>query len=329
MRTTSAKETGEGIVCSTRRRVANISDKFQNKWDMASTYAQDAMRMLNNVLDQAVLAEYSSAASSIDAGDVGGSAGSSISLSTSNVQQVFTALARELDNQDVPMQDRFAVIGSRTLETLRLYIGGKDTAAADVIGNNGLVTSRFGFDLYYSNNTPFSATWTPANQPSDGDTVTIAGVVFTFETGSLDTAGKVKSETSLEVTLNNLVAFVNNTHTDGTEGKEISSANRWILTKHGITMTDGATYVAITGYGDITVAASEVADPWSVQKSFLLAGRKGAIDLVTQIAPNVDFRLAEKRLGRYVYPWMLYGKKTFVDGTKQLCYATLDASSWT
>ena len=57
-------------------------------------------------------------------------------------------------------------------------------------------------------------------------------------------------------------------------------------------------------------------------------GMRGATDLVVQKTPSVEFRIAEKRLGRYVYPWMLYGKKTFVDMKDALVDVVLDASAY-
>ena len=55
---------------------------------------------------------------------------------------------------------------------------------------------------------------------------------------------------------------------------------------------------------------------------------KKATDLVTQQAPNIEFRVAEKRLGRFCYPWTLYGVKTFTDMKDALCAVKLDASKW-
>jgi hypothetical protein len=304
-------------------------DALQNKWAMATQYAQDAQRMLNNVLDQVIASEFTSANSDVYAADVGGSGATTpITLSTSNIQQVFTAASRKLDSLNIPQAGRFALIGPRILEVIRLYVGGKDTSMADVIGNNGKIAERFGFELYYSNNLAYSATWTPANQPSDGDTVTIAGVVFTFETSTLTTAGQVKSETSTAVTLDNLVAAINGTGTSGVEYYDLTDANRFKLTQAGIVATDGTTTLGIVGYGDISVAASEANDPWSLQTQHALFGHKGATDLVVQKAPNVEFRMAEKRLGRYVYPWVLYGYKTFADMKDALVDVNILTSAW-
>jgi hypothetical protein len=303
-------------------------DKLQNKWDMAMKFAGDAQRLLNNVLDQVIASEFTNANSDIYAADVGGSGATTpITMSTSNIQNIFTAASRKLDALNIPQRDRFALIGPRMLETVRLYIGGKDTGAADSIGDNGIVMERFGFKLFYTNNLAYTATWTPANQPTDGDTVSIAGVTFTFETSTLTTAGQVKSETSVAVSLDNLVAAINDSGTTA-QYIAVSDADRFKLTQAGVVATDGTTVMTIAGFGDIVVAASEALDPWSLQTQHALFGMKGATDLVVQKSPNVEFRLAEKRLGRYVYPWMLYGYKTFADMKNALVDVNILASSW-
>ncbi len=304
-------------------------DAIQNKWNTVDEFAADSQRMLNNVLDQALANEYSNATSDVFLDDVGGSGATTpIPVTTSNISQVFTAASRMLDQLDIGQANRFALIGPHILETLRLYISGKDTTVADRVGENGKVGERFGFELYYSNNLAFTGTWTPANNPSDGDTVTVAGVVFTFETGTLDTAGMINVGGTTADSIANLVAAINLTGTAGTDYVVVSDANRWKLTKNGIVATDGTTVMTIAGNGDIVVAASEAADPWSVQISHMLCGLKGSTDLLVQKSPNVEFRLAEKRLGRYVYPWMLYGIKTFTDMKDALVDVNIDASAW-
>ena len=313
-------------------------DKIQNKWDTAAKWAGDAQRQLNNKIDQALLGEYSSATEGVYNDDVGGSgATTAIPVTTSNIQQIFTASARKLDEYDRPQAGRFACIGPRLLETLRLYIGGKDTSMADIVGNNGVVTQRFGFEIYYSNNAAFTATWTPANNPTAGETVTIAGVTWTFAT-TPGSAGEVDVGSATADTLDILVAAVNNAAKyDQGDGAatgaaagyyEVTDENRWKLGKAGVVATDGTSTMTIVGYGDLVVSASEAADPWSVQIQHVLAGIKGATDLVVQKSPNVEFRVAEKRLGRYVYPWHLYGKKTFADMAASLVDVNIDASSW-
>ena len=102
------------------------------------------------------------------------------------------------------------------------------------------------------------------------------------------------------------------------------------MTKNNVIAAESGTNINITANGELSVAEAltAAADVWSTQYSYLLMGAKKATDLVVQKAPNVEFRVAEKRLGRYVYPWMLYGVKTFTDMKDALCKVKLDASKW-
>jgi hypothetical protein len=188
-----------------------------------------------------------------------------------------------------------------------------------------------GFDLFVSNNLTGSARWTPANQPSDGDTVTIAGVVFTFETGSLDAAGKVKSETSTAVTLDNLVAFINAGGAGvAAQGFDLTAANQRIC--QNLVAVDGTTYVEVfhKGTANISVAASEVADPWSLKTQHLLFGQRGAIDLVIQKEPGVSMAstVAAGKLGMNILPYTLFGVKTFYDMKARVLDVEVDASAY-
>src|SRR3990167_4654880 len=168
-------------------------DRIQGKWDVASRFAQDAQRVLNQELDQAVLAEYSNASDFVSAQELGGSGTGSYAISAANIVNLFTAASRKLDHFDVPQAGRVAVIGPRLLEILRQYVGGRETGFGESVSANGQIGSRFGFDLVLSNNIPFTAVLTQSGIAADADTITINGVVFTWEaTGTnCNTAGEV------------------------------------------------------------------------------------------------------------------------------------------
>ena len=315
-------------------------DKIQNKWNAVEKFAADGQRLLNNILDQIIAGEVANAAHDIDDGDVGGTAGNNITLGTSNVSKVCTAASRELDGADAPQVVRFALIGPRFLEILRLYLSGKDTPMADIVGKNGKVMERFGFEIFYSNNCYFTAVWTPANIPSAGDYIEINGARIEFvadadvvsDDASLGVLVEADTETTLEHlehALNDIASATEVVGTDYSDPDAENDAARWKLIKAGIVAVATATYITITGYGDIVVSASESADVWSAQEQDVLFGVKGATDLVVQKTPSVEFRMAEKRLGRYVYPWMYFGKKTFTDMTEALVKVKLNASAWT
>lgn len=310
-------------------------DKIQNKWDMAAKFAGDGMRLLNNVLDQAVLAEYSNASSNVYAADIGGSgATTAITLTQANVQNVFSAAGRKLDQLDIPTGNRFATIGPRMLETLRLYVGNRETGFGDTVSDNGVIGNRFGFKLFFSNNLPWTATLTTSAAIANAETVTINGCAFTFKDTLTEAAGEVYSGGTDADTTTQLVAAVNACLT-GTQGtgntyRLPSDANAWKIAKAGIVATSATTSITFVGYGDIAVSTTmaQGANVWSVQKQHPLFGMIGASDLLVQKAPNIEFRLAEKRLGRYIYPWMNYGKKTFADMADALVAIHLDASAY-
>ncbi len=314
-------------------------DKIQNKWDMATKFAQDGQRELNKVLDQLITKEVTNASSTVDAGSVGGSAGSNIAMTVSNVDQIFTASSRKLDELDIPAGNRFALIGPRILETVRRYIGGKETVFGDIVGANGKVMNRFGFELFYSNNLYFTASLAMATAPTVLDTVTINGAVLEFATDadvvSDDAYIGVLRGGTVDIDRAALVSAINDSGTQGTTYSDPDAENdlaRWKLTKAGVVATnDNANdLMTIVAYGDIILSESSVPSDtiWSAETSNAMFGLKGATDLVVQKSPNVEFRMAEKRLGRYVYPWVLYGAKTFTDMTDALVRVKIDASSW-
>lgn len=311
-------------------------DKIQNKWDMAAKFAGDSQRLLNNVLDQAIQAEYANADSNIYLADIGGSgASTAIIASAANIMSIFTAANRKLDQNDVPQGMRFALIGPRVLEILRLQAANRETAIGDVVTQNGKIGNRFGFELYFSNNIPWSGTLTTSAAIANAETVTINGCLFTFKDSMVETEGTIYSGGNDADTTAQLVAAINGclTNTEGTGNtwRLPSDKQRWLIAKAGIVATDNTTSIGIVGYGDIAVSTTmaQGANVWSAQQQHLLFGMKKATDLVVQKAPNVEFRIAEKRLGRYVYPWMLFGKKTFQDMQAALVAIHLNTASWT
>jgi hypothetical protein len=202
----------------------------------------------------------------------------------------------------------------------------------DKSGEYGHVGKYAGLDLYLTNNLTASAVWTPANQPSDGDTITIGGVTFTFETGTLDAAGKVKSETSTAVTLDNLVAFINAGGAGvASQGYDLSVANQRIV--QNMVAVDGTTYVTVyqKGVSFMTVSGSDATDTWTKPTQHVLAGMKNAIDMVIQKEPTVqmDEMLSNGKFGVNVGSLDVFGCKTFNQGKNEIVNVKIDTSDTT
>ncbi len=315
---------------------------MQNSFNWVSDEAMKAQKALNNKIDQAVFAHYSDANSNIYAADVGGSgATTAITLNTSAINPIMAAFARKLSALDVDETKRFVILGPKMREQLNLYISGKDTNYADLVGKNGLITQRFGFDIFYSNNLPYTATLAMATIPTLADTVTINGAVMEF----VADADVVSDDSYLGVLRTGvadtdriaLTACINNSGTVGTTYSDPDAENddaRWKLTKAGVVATNdsGADTLSIVAYGDITVASSNTSNTWGSQKQYVFSGIKGAIMLLVQKQPNVSSHdtggQSSPTLGVNILSWTLYGTKVPHRMKDALAVAVIDASSW-
>ncbi len=305
-------------------------DRVQGKYAVIKEFSTIAQRQLNNTLDQAVMAHYSNAGTTLDAGDVGGTAGNGIVFSQSNAPTIFGAMGRTLNSKKRLSPDRFTLVGPRMLETIVQYTAGRETGFGDVVGNNGLVGRRFGFDIRLTNNLPFTATLDGATIFGVGNTIIINGVTFTAATdGAASAAGSFSRQGSASLCIAQLASAINDDDTPGVDTYiALSAENRQLIEEAGIVATINGTDLELTGYGDIVVGGTHAGSGWSAQTQYSLSGVNKSIDLVTQVSPNIVFRDPELRLGKYIHPWMLYGTKTFFRMQDNLVATTFDASSW-
>lgn len=305
-------------------------DEVQNSYDLRSTMSVRAAYDLKRKMDAAILSDYDQATSVVYDSDIGGTSAVSAVVNASNINRLFSAGSRKLDNLNVPDNDRFAVVSPSIVEFLRLYFGGKDSAFGDTVSANGLVGSVFGFKVYKSTNLTYTARWTPADNPSNAQTITIAGVTFTFVTAIGTTAGNVLIGSTTADTLDNLVALLNDQGTTSATQVALSAASRVAL--EGIVATDGTTYLGIefVGGGEVAVTTSVAADPWSLETVHCLFGRKGSIDIGLQRSPEIGFNQEPKRLpgSGNLIAWDLYGWKTFTDMKDEIVDVRVESSTF-
>lgn len=306
------------------------TEKVQSYYQVGQLTADRMMKIHKNKLEQAVLAEVTNSLHSIDAGNVGGSAGSDISVTTDNVPMIFTAAGTKLNAVDAPMAGRVAIVGAHTLEQLLLQQANRWTNMGDTVNQVGRIGTLFGWEVVYNNNLRFTASLALASTPTDGDTVSIAGVTFTFKATPV-LAGAVDIGTDGPTSLDNLVAAINDSGTVGSTYIQLSAENRFLLTsKRSVVAVDGTTELGITGYGDIVVAETltAAADVWSAQHQDSLFCVKGAVDLVVQIPPKVEVDRDPDQFADIVKSLLGYGKKTFADGAREMVRVKINASSW-
>jgi hypothetical protein len=217
-------------------------------------------------------------------------------------------------------------------------LAGKESILGDRTGENGHMGRYFGFDLYVSNGGYWTGKLNMATNPTDGDTVTINGVLFTWKTTLGSTAGNIHICSDAAHSVTSFVASLNTPGTTVTSATDagfvkLSVADQAKL--YGLTATDATTNLTFTYRGAGAPVVSETltapADIWTsgLNISHNMFGAKGAVDFVIQKQPTVQIEKAEARLGYKVIPYTLFGKKTFADGAKKLIDVKVDTTLYT
>lgn len=308
----------------------DFTEKNQTPYDLVSHAVASIRSGLMNIVEQQYLSEISNAELSI--------ATSPIEISAANVLDVLEEAEGKLGAFDVPFETsmRALVLGPRTVAKLRRAKSDRETKLGDSVLSNGVIGPWQGWTVVQNNNLPYVATLGMATNPTDGDTVTIAGVTFEFQDDLADvTAGNVgvlRHSSAADTSRANLAACINDSGTAGTTYVQMGSRNDLLIRrKRNITATndDDADTLAIAGYGDISVSESLTAsaDTWSGQQQTSVFMVRGAIDMVIQM---MALEIGDKEKGFADLPKGLIGVGTqmFDDGKIMAVKMTQDASNF-
>jgi hypothetical protein len=217
---------------------------------------------------------------------------------------------------------------------IQKYIIARGTPLGDTATVNGYRGMFGDFNLFVSNNLPFSASLALSVNPTDGDTITIKGVTLTFKS-TVDagvTAGQVKIASTAALTVANLVAFLNaptTTVADATNagynsiGASTLTENGFTINKsdalHGLVATNNTTSIGIVmkGTGKVTVssvftsgsnlftaATQYVASIFTIAKNVSLAVRQD---------PEIYENPVSGKIARDYTMWTVYDNKVFQD----------------
>lgn len=283
-------------------------------------------------LDGRCFAEVRNAAFAFDTGDLttGTSNGTSIALSSTTVPQLVSRMGAKLrsrNNQEI-MTNMVLVVDSYAASDITQYLLGKNIDLAGNVFKNGYTGDVSNAQLYVSENLQGEATLLSAGTFSDGETVTINGVVFTMKTALSAVAGQVLIGAAATNSIQNLVALINAPTVTTAQGVAITAtADLEQLAKIVATATS-ATVMTIVGTGTGRFVLAETAASWSWSATFIHAyfGKKGAIDLVIQNMKLVDMRQTVDRRGTNVFSSYLAGIKTFTDGAKKFLDVKINAA---
>ena len=301
-------------------------DRIQNKYEAANALINRAAYVLKNDMDGDFFDEIANANLDIDDGDIGGTSGSSITLSSSNVVKTFTTCKAEMYNNRVEdSKPWYAVIDPNTAAIIEQSAVANGFNLADATFRNGYVGDAFGFRMLVSNNLRSSVSLGLATNPTNGDTIVINGVTFTFVDTLGTTAGNVHICSTAAKTVTNLVTALNALGTSITSATDagyvaISTANRNKLEQVRLTATDNTTAVGLTANGKLVLSETltDTTDAFGDQTIHNYICQSGATDMVIQKDVSVQKNKVEDKTGYNFLTYDLYGLKTFTEGADRM-----------
>ena len=302
-------------------------DHWQSHYPTREEQAKKAARRLMNHVDGNVLGEYDAATYNLSDGDFGGTTGNGITLTTSNVGQIFTKARQKLGLADNDQDEsKWAVISEEFYTVLQDKLADRESDLGDEMSRNGYVGKYMGFKLYKSNalGSSYSLAY-DATTPTATNTVTINGVVFTFQTTIGSTAGNVLAATDGVTSLTNLKNFINDPGTTSATQVALSTANQNLLKGITASISGGATgtlTLKVEGKGSINVSETltPAADVWTtgLQIQHVLMGQGKPVDVVVQKYPKMFLQDRTGYIGKDVVNYLVYGLKTFADGARRM-----------
>ena len=128
---------------------------MQAKYSYAVNLAEEGAYKLRDSIDTFVLSKVTDAASALDAGDIGGTAGSAITATSGNIADVFIQGRAKLRKMNVEESgDWIAVVTPTVAALIERFAAGNGFNVQDSTIRNGYAGSYLGFKVYISNNLP-------------------------------------------------------------------------------------------------------------------------------------------------------------------------------
>lgn len=292
----------------------------------AMTAGKEVAIKVANYLDSVILGEVVNAWASFDTGNLTTAAanGTPITLSSTTVPQMVAQSYAKLYSNNVGMTNLAWVLDPFSISQIAQFPIGKEMSTENTTFKNGFTGNLFGAEVYTSNNLTGTAVLSIATTPTDGDTVTIGGVVFTFKTTLGSTAGNVAIGGSADAARLNLVELLNAPGTTDAGQVALSAADQITITDVlGITAADDASAntATITGRGSSRLTVSETltdaTDAFTKNYVNAFYGMKGAIDVAVQDQPTVEMREESRQLTTNIFNNVVAAVKTFTDGSQK------------
>lgn len=259
-------------------------DKIQNQLAQNPSWVSDveqemAYQLARNV-DQSVIAEGVAGAYTVVAGGAI-TAGGLLALMAET-----SAKLREAQRMPGMLYWIMDPLRAALLPQMNASAGFAKADSALVSGLNGFEGAEaVGFKVLISNDLAYSVSLTHAATPTNGQTITIGGVTWTFvTTGTATNPGEISINGATQA---NLRDAINGTGVPGASVYiDVAPESRIEMTNSGLSMAAFAANVAvITKYGRINGSTTNGTNAFGTETSSMLAGVAGAIDMTMVQSP--------------------------------------------
>lgn len=320
---TSTKQTLEVDTFEYAAEDIDITEEKQTPYNLLEHSLQSIRKGLSNRVEQEFLGNITSADHDINGG-------TAIEVTSANILDLLEEAEGKLGAFDAPYETamRAMVLGPRTVAKLRRAKSDRESRLGDSTLQNGVVGPWQGWTVVQNNNLPWSATLGIATKPTDGDTVVISGVTFTFKT-TIATAGHVFIGANVAASRANLKLAVEG-GTVGTSYIALGLRDQFLLyRKRNLSFDGSSASMVLSGFGDISVSETftDTTDAWSSQQQESVFMIRGAIDMVLQF---MELEVGDKEKGFAKLPKGVIGVGTqmFDDGKVMAVNMTQDASNF-
>lgn len=354
------QESNETFTIS-KKREASVqiaeADLLHSDENVAKSYGSQLANALFNEIDGDTLyTAYAGAGTVIDDGSfAGGTAGNGLAVSSSNVTDIPTVATEIFTGKNVvynnnvrfgklPFEDYGGmltwIMPPQVYTEISRYMLSRGTPLGDQVVTNGY-RGRFGdYECFVNNNLAYSCSLALSVNPTDGDTITIKGVVITFKT-TVDagtTAGQVKICSTAALTVTNLVAFLNaptTTVADATNAGYNAFGSASTLSEggftirksdalHGLVATDSTTSVGIVikGAGKVSVSSvfTSASNLFTLAKqqvhSIIMVGKN--VSLAVRKDPGIFENFVSSKVAKDYVMWTVYDNKVFRDQARAI-----------
>lgn len=368
-------DTQESLVVNTEKDVSFYvakPDLVKQHLPTVIKYGRKAMNRLFLQIDADVLGNaYFNAGTIVDDGSLGGTSGNGLTPSVGNIQNLFTyaQMVLQLNNVEYGPNEQYSgdvkldttrsmavsIITPQVYQVLLQYLGGKTTLLGDATTKNGFATLFMGFNIFVSNQTGWSSSLALPTLPTDGDTMTINGITFTFKTVLGSTAGNIIIADTAAHQAQLVASVLNAPFTNAASGTWANTSSNYVVLAgttaqrkalSNVTAVEGLTADSYTtdttgtfvnfrmyGFGTIVVSSTFTAAGNTFtsarQKQHCIFGVNNSIAVVIQQRPEFLENPVSGKVGRDYVTWTMYGIKVFTDQAPMLIDVQINSSTYT